>query len=80
MIDDPLNRTKVRRGSQLPHAKLDEAKVRKVLRLVRIREAWRRRAARITNARIARDLGVHVNTIDRITAGESWGHVEDPRP
>ena len=76
MIDNALNRTRVLRGSQLPHAKLDEKTVADVLYLVEIREQHKRQARALTNARIAEKLGVHRRTIDRITAGESWIHVK----
>ncbi|MCP5136557.1 MAG: hypothetical protein H6981_07140 [Gammaproteobacteria bacterium] len=77
MRDDPLNRTRVLRGAQLPHAKLDEATVAKVHEAVALRTDLRRRAGLLSIARIAESLGVHVRTIDRITAGENWTHVAD---
>ena len=76
MKDDPLNRTKAKRGSQLPHAKLCEDDVRLILSLVEHREKLKREAKNLTNARIAEKFSVHIRTIDRITSGESWGHVE----
>jgi hypothetical protein len=75
MIDDPLNRTKVLRGSALPHAKLHEDDVRLILQIVQEREEMKQQLKWMTNASIARKFGVHVRTIDRITAGENWGHV-----
>lgn len=76
MKDDPLNRLRVKRGSELPHAKLDETDVREIWRLVNEREHLLRAASRRTNARIAEMYGVSKRTIDRITAGETWGHVQ----
>ena len=75
MIDDPLNRTKVLRGSQLPQAKLTEADVLLIRQLIEHREDLRRQAAELTAKKIAEKFGVHVRTIDRISIGESWGHV-----
>jgi len=75
MIDDPLNRTKVKRGSELPWAKLTEADVALIRQIVAERENAKRQLQYVTNAALARKFGVHKNTIDRITNGESWGHV-----
>lgn len=75
MVDDPLNRTKVKRGSQLPWAKLDESDVVLIRQLVEERDALKRRLGSLTNAAIAEKFGVHCRTIDRVTAGEGWGHV-----
>jgi len=76
MIDDPMNFLKVKRGSQLPHSKLNEDDVRHILRLVAHREQLKRQAAALTNAKIAEKFDVHQRTIDRITAKTSWLHVE----
>lgn len=62
-----------KRGSQLPHAKLDEDDVRLVRELVDERERHKAIAAALTNRKIAEKFGVHVRTIDRITAGNGWG-------
>lgn len=43
-----------------------------------LRERSRARLRLVTNARLAERFGVHKNTIDRITNGESWGHVDLP--
>lgn len=75
MIDCVLNRTKVRRGSDLPHAKLSEKDVKDIWSLVNQREHYKRQASRLSNGRLAEMFGVHVRTIDRITSGESWTHV-----
>jgi len=76
MKDDVLNRTKAKRGSQLPWAKLDESDITVIRELVSEREYHKRQASHLTNAKIAEKFGVHVRTIDRVTAGENWGHVE----
>jgi FixJ family two-component response regulator len=75
MIDDPLNRTKVRRGSDLTHAKLTEEDVQLVLQLVAYREGLRRQLRHLTNKAIAEKFGVHQRTVDRVISGENWGHV-----
>lgn len=75
MIDDSLNRTKVKRGSQLSWAKLDESDVALIREMVAEREAMKAKLREVTNAKIAEKFGVHVRTIDRVTTGENWGHV-----
>lgn len=75
MIDDTHNRLKVKRGSQLPWAKLDEGDVALIRQLVEERERHRQAASELTNAKLAEKFGVHVRTIDRVTTGENWGHV-----
>lgn len=75
MIDDPLNRTKVKRGEELPQAKLNQKKVAEIRELVEIRQAMKKRASELSNANLAKKYGVHVRTIDRVTTGETWGHV-----
>jgi hypothetical protein len=77
MRDDALNRLKVKRGSQLPWAKLDEAKVREILAVVRWRKALQARLKECTNQALADRYGMHRRSIDRITAGEAWIHVLD---
>lgn len=75
MVDDPLNRLAVKRGSELPHAKLTEDDVRLILALVAERDELRRRAKQLTNREIAKKFGVHRRTVDKISAGETWIHV-----
>ena len=76
MKDCPLNRTKVHRGSQLPQAKISEEDAALIRSLIREREMLKRQAAALTNAKIAEKFGVHTRTIDRISAGFGWTHVE----
>ena len=75
MIDDPLNRLKVKRGSELPHAKLDEAKIEYIHSVVAKRNALRATLAKMTNKALAQELDVHERTVDKVVAGYSWGHV-----
>ena len=77
MIDDPLNRTKVKRGSELPWAKLNEDDVVLIRKLIVEREMLKAKARELTNAKIAEKFGVHVRTIDKISIGEIWGYVCD---
>ena len=76
MIDDPLNRLNVLRGSALPQSKLTEEKVREIWQIVARRNALKAELSGMTNQAIANRYGVHIRTIDRVTALESWGHVE----
>lgn len=75
MKDDVLNRIKVKRGSQLPFAKLTEDDVALIRAIVEDREATKAKLREVTNEKLAEKFGVHIRTIDRVTTGESWGHV-----
>ena len=77
MIDDPLNRLKVKRGSELPWAKLTEDDVRFCRELHE--QGWRqvRQAYEYCTANaLAEKMGVHVRTMEKALSGVSWGHVE----
>ena len=76
MIDDPLNKLKVKRGSALPQSKLSEDDIRLIFQLVADREELKRKAGELTNAKIAEKFGVHLRTIEKAVNGYSWGHVE----
>ena len=75
MIDCCMNRLKVKRGSQLPHAKLNEEKVRLILDAVKERNNLKAQLANLSNQSLADYLGVSLRTVDRVTAGENWTHV-----
>ena len=75
MIDDPLNRTKVKRGTELPQSKLTEDEVRQIWALVAEREKLRKRLSNLTNKAIADRFGVHVRTIEHILYEGAWSHV-----
>jgi hypothetical protein len=75
MRDDPLNRSKVKRGTDLPQAKLDESKVKLIRDAVKERERLKAELANLSNQSLAEYLGVHKRTVDRVTAGENWSHV-----
>lgn len=55
----------IKRGNQLPHAKLTPEKVRAIREN---RRGWTRR-------KWAEVYGVHVRTIDKVCDGGSWGWV-----
>lgn len=76
MIDCPLNRLKVKRGEQLPQAKLTEADAKRIRRqYARYRMLRARLDARYTAKGLARTYNVHARTIEKILAGESWTHI-----
>ena len=79
MIDDAMNRLKVKRGSQLPQSKLTEADVREIFEMVEQRDRLKRQLSRLTNASIAEMYGLHVRTIDKVIQGNGWTHVESGR-
>ena len=76
MIDDPLNRNKVKRGMDLPQSRLTDDDVRNIRSLIKHRADLLNQAKQLTNKKIAEKYGVHFRTIDRISTGETWGHVE----
>lgn len=76
MIDDPMNTTKVKRGMSLPQSKLTDDDVMLIRELVCHREELKRQASELTNRHIADKFGVHHRTIERITAGGGWRHVQ----
>ncbi len=67
--------TAVRRGSQLPWAKLTEADVAQIHRLVVRRNRLKRTLMGLTNAALAERFGVHPRTVEKAIAGYSWAHV-----
>lgn len=76
MIDNALNRLKVKRGQDLPHAKLTDDDVRLIRELVSHRNDLVRQARDLSAIKIAEKFDVHHRTIERVTQGESWGHIE----
>lgn len=75
MIDDPLNRLKVKRGESLPQSKLTNDDVLYIREIVEKRDELKDRLKLMTNKHLAKQLGVHHRTIDRVTAFENWNHV-----
>jgi len=77
MIDDPLNRLKVKRGDALPQSKLNEKLVRQIRRdYAEAREEIKRLQTHYSAKGLAKQYGVHVRTMDKVLTGETWGHVE----
>ena len=76
MIDDVMNRLKVRRGSDLPQSKLTDDDVMMIRQLVEYRDELKRKASELTNKRIADKFSVHQRTIDKLIHGRTWSHVQ----
>ena len=76
MIDDCENRTKVKRGSELPWAKLTEDDVRMARELHR---QGRAEIARIQSSCTAKALAekfdVHYRTMEKALSYETWIHI-----
>ena len=79
MHDDPLNRQNVKRGSELPQARINEREAKCALMLIAERENLRRRADALCNRNIAAMLGLSHSAIDQMSARYTWLHVNDPR-
>lgn len=75
MIDGVMNRTKVKRGEELPQSKMSAADVRLIREAVKERDRLKREASALSNCSLARKFGVHTRTIEKITQGYSWVHV-----
>ena len=75
MIDNPLNRLDAKRGEGLPQSKLTNDDVLYIREVVEKRDELRKRLSLMTNKHLAKQLGVHYRTIDRVTAFENWSHV-----
>jgi len=75
MINNPLNRLVVKRGNDLPQSKLTDEDVLYIREVVDKRNELRERLKLMTNKHLAKQLGVHYRTIDRVTAFENWTHV-----
>jgi len=75
MIDNPLNRLSVLRGSQLPQAKLTESDVANIRALARYRDSLIAEARTLRNADIAAKFGVSPRTVEKILYCGGWGHV-----
>ena len=75
MIDDVMNRFKVKRGEGLPQSKLTNDDVLYIREVVEKREELKKRLKLMTNKHLANQLGVHYRTIDRVTAFENWTHI-----
>lgn len=64
------------RGGNLPWSKLDAESVAVIRRAAQRRERLRALIAnRLSNAALARQLGVHERTVEKVLSYETWGHV-----
>ena len=64
------------RGAALPQSKLDAATVATIRRAAQRRERLRTLINdRLSNAALARRLGVHVRTVEKALSQETWRHV-----
>ena len=75
VIDDVMNRTKVKRGEELPQSKLSNLDVLLIRQAAEERTRLRREASQLSNCSLARKFGVHTRTIEKIVAGESWAYM-----
>ena len=76
MIDDPLNRLKVKRGFELPQSKLNESLVKRIREEYEVARKERERLQREYSAKgLAKKYGVHIRTMEKMLSGETWGHV-----
>lgn len=76
MIDDVMNRLKVKRGESLPQSKLNERIV------IEARDAHasgmdaiKEIHANYSIKALANHYGVHVRTMERAISGETWSHI-----
>lgn len=65
----------VKRGTELPQAKLTESDARLILDCVVERERLKDEARKLSNDALAEKFDVHVRTIERITQRRGWIHV-----
>lgn len=64
------------RGQALPQAKLLDLDVVTIRSAMRQREALRKHIREnLSNEALARQFGVHVRTIEKLAAVESWSHL-----
>ncbi len=76
MICDCQNRLKVKRGTDLPQAKLTDDDVRNIRAQYAIgQEAIRTMKAQFSAASFAKRFGVHVRTLEKVLRYETWVYV-----
>lgn len=76
MIDDPLNRLKVKRGNDLPQSKLNEKLVKQIRSdYQQAREEILFLQKNYSAKALAKKYGVHVRTMEKMLSGETWGMV-----
>ena len=65
----------MRKGTDLPWAKLTDDDVKLILSCVEERKRLRAQASELSAKSLAEKFGVHQRTIEKVISGESWGHV-----
>lgn len=66
-----------RRGNQLTHAKLCPEKVKQIRDAVAKRDDLKQYIREeLSNDALAKKLGVHVRTIERVTQNTAWFHIK----
>lgn len=66
----------VKRGQELPHAKLHDLDVITIRSAARQRESLRAHIrAELSNEALARKFGVHIRTIEKVVQSDSWVHL-----
>lgn len=75
MIDDVMNRTKVKRGEVLPQSKLSSLDVHVIRQAIKERERLKAEYHELSSRVLAEKFGVHQRTIERIAQGYPWVHV-----
>lgn len=76
MIDDPLNRLKVKRGTSLPQAKLNEKLVARIrAEYSASRDIIQYLTQGYSAKSLAKKYGVHERTMENVLRGETWSHV-----
>lgn len=77
MIDDCMNRLKVKRGFDLPQAKLNEKLVSQIRSdYQQAREEIEFLQSNYSAKALAKKYGLHVRTIEKMLSGETWSHVQ----
>lgn len=75
---DVANRLKVKRGEELPWAKLTEDDVRLIRRIhSEGAEQIKRIQSSCTAKALAEKFGVHMGTVEKLLRYETWRHVRD---
>ena len=63
------------KGENHPQSKLSSADIRNIRALVDIRNEHRRKAAELTNEKIAEKFDIHEGHVRRIASGKNWSHL-----
>lgn len=63
------------RGTELPQTKLDDEKISEIRSAIKQRDNLRQFIREnLSNEALAKKMGVHVRTIEKVTQYESWSH------